>query len=117
MNNVIQSRLASVLMIALAAWLLISQAFISISGAALTDLIIVSLVIGFVGFVQLFWENNIPSWINALAAIWLFVAAFAFAASTAAVWNLAVTACVAFILAAWDGFEVDTIQHQHHMHA
>lgn len=117
MQSLSQSRVASVLTIVVGAWLLLSPLAISITGAALVNLLIVGGVMAVAGLVQLFWMNTFPSWITALAAIWLFIAAFAFSVSTGAAWNQAISAIVAFILATWDGVEVSEVQREHHASA
>jgi hypothetical protein len=70
-------------------------------------------VIALAGLAQLFWENVLPSWIDGIAAIWLFISAYGFGMSTAATWNMALAAIAAFLLALWDGAEVGTLQTQH----
>ncbi len=114
MQSLSQSRVASVLTIVVGAWLLLSPLAISITGAALVNILIVGGVMAVAGLVQLFWTNTFPSWVTALAAIWLFIAAFAFTVSTAAAWNQAIFAVVAFILATWDGVEISEVQREHH---
>lgn len=114
MESLSQSRLASVLTILVGAWVIISPLFISITGGALTNIIIVGAIIALAGLVQLVWTNTLPSWISALAAIWLFIAAFAFSVSNAVVWNEVVSAVVAFILSTWDGVEISQVQHREH---
>lgn len=117
MERLSQSRLASSLTVILGAWLMLSPIFISITGAALTSILITGAVMIVFGLVQLAWENSIPSWINALAAIWLFISAFTFSISTAAMWNQIVFAIIAFALAMWDGAEMGAVQRMHHTHA
>ena len=112
-----QSRLASALMILLGAWIMISPVFISITGAALTSLLITGGVMIVFGLIQLAWENTLPSWINALAAIWLLVSAFTFSISTAMAWNQVIAAIAAFVLSTWDGVEMGEVQRMHHTHA
>lgn len=115
MNDVEQSRTASVLSIIAGIWLAISPIWIAISGAgSYWSLYIVAAIFIVFGLVQLFTENSLPSWIVALASIWLFISAFALGVSSAAAWNQAVTAIVAFLLAAWDGAEINHV-HQHHV--
>lgn len=117
MNNRSQSRIASVLTMAVGAWLLLTPLVISMSGAALVSMMITGGVFVVVGLVQLFWMNTLPSWVSGIAALWLFVSAFVFSTSTAAAWNEAISAIVAFVLAVWDGFEVGEVEHEHHLHA
>ncbi len=112
-----QSRLASSLMVLLGAWVMISPIFISITGAALTSLLITGGVMIVFGLVQLTWQNTLPSWINALAAIWLLVSAFTFSISAAMAWNQVISAIIAFVLSTWDGVEMGEVQRMHHTHA
>lgn len=109
-----QSRLASVLTIGVGAWMMLAPAFTSVTGGALTSILITGGVIAFAGLVQLFWENVLPSWVNGAAAVWLFISAFAFDVSTAVSWNMVLGAIVAFVLALWDGTEINQLQQTHH---
>lgn len=111
MNEVSQSRLASVLTIAVGAWLMASPLFITVSGAAMANVLIIGAVVALAGLVQLIWNNTAPSWISAFAAIWLVVSAFIFNADAAFVWSTVIAAVIAFALAVWDGVEIDHIQH------
>lgn len=117
MERLSQSRLASSLTVILGAWLMLSPIFISITGAALTSLLITSGVMIVFGLVQLAWENSLPSWVNALAAVWLFISAFIFSVSTAVMWNQIIFGILAFMLAVWDGAEMGAVQRMHHTHA
>lgn len=115
MESLSQSRLASVLTLVVGVWLVLSPLFISITGGALTNILIVGGVIALAGLVQLIWTGStLPSWIAALAAVWLFIAAFAFSVSNAMAWNEVIAAIVAFILSTWDGMEVSQVQHREH---
>jgi hypothetical protein len=115
MQDITQSRIASVLTTGVGVWLLVSPLFISVTGNALINLLVVGGVVTVAGLVQLIWENTIPSWINALAAVWLFIAAFMFSGiSTTVAWNEAISAAVAFLLATWDGIEIDQVHREHH---
>lgn len=114
MNDVEQSRTASVLNIIAGVWLAISPIWISLFGAGqFWSLYIVAGIIIVFSFIQLFTESSAPSWIVALAAIWLFISAFVLGVSHATAWNLAITAIVSFILATWDGVEVAQIHQRH----
>ena len=109
-----QSRLASVLTGLAGLWLMLSPIWISISGAALTSLLITGAVMIVFSLIQLGWENTLPSWINALAAVWLFISAFSFSVSAAVVWNQVIFAIVTFVLATWDGAEISQVNRLHH---
>ncbi len=116
MQNIWQSRLASALTIIAGAWLLVTPLVISMTGRALTDILVTGGVIALAGIVQLFWINTLPSWVNAVAAIWLFIAAFVFTVSNVAAWNEVVVALVTLVLAAWDGTEVSDVRQEHRVH-
>ncbi|MGI0135133.1 MAG: SPW repeat domain-containing protein [Candidatus Micrarchaeaceae archaeon] len=117
MNSVSQTRLAGGLTVLAGIWLLVSPLLISVSSASLIDLLVVGTVFAGVGILQLFWLNAVPGWANALAAIWLFIAAFAFTASTLAAWNQALVGIIVFLLSVWNGLEVSNTQaSQHHAH-
>lgn len=114
MTSLSQSRLASTLLALVGVWLLISPLAVSITGAALANILAVGGILAVAGSVQLLWKNSIPSWVGAVVAVWLFVAAFAFSAGTLAAWNQAIVAIVAFLLSTWDSLEVTNIQREHH---
>ena len=113
MESLRQSRIASVLAILLGAWLMVSPAFISITGGALTSVMIVGAVMALAGLGQLFTKSSLPSWVIGLAAVYLFISAFAFSVSNAVTWNEVLSAIGAFILATWDGMEISSYN-QHH---
>lgn len=116
MQSLAQSRLASVLTLLAGIYVAISPSFITMSGGSETSTIVVGIVIALAGLVQLFWTNVAPSWIAALAAIYLFISAFAYSMSTAATWSMVISAIVTFILATWDGVEMnDARNHREHM--
>jgi hypothetical protein len=117
MERLSQTRLASTLTVILGAWVMISPIFISVTGGALTSLLITGAIMIIFGFIQLFWANSIPSWINALAAVWLFISAFTFNVSTAIIWSQVLSAIAVFILAMWDGAEMGEIHRLRHTHA
>ncbi len=116
MRDLTQSRIASGLSVLSGGWLLFTPLIISISGAALVNLLITGAVVVLAGLVQIFWLNSLPSWVNALAAIWMFIAAFAFSVSTAASLNEVIVALVVLILASWDSIEVDEARQSKHHH-
>lgn len=117
MDNVMQTRVASVLTIAVGIALLFSPLFVTITGGALVSTFITGGVLAIAGIVQIFWENTIPSWVSGLAAVWLAVSAVVFTMSGALLWTTLVAAAAAFILAMWDGVEVDQVAQHHHVHA
>ena len=116
MRDLAQSRIASGLIILAGAWLLFTPLVISISGAALVSLFITGGVIVAAGLIQMFWMSAIPSWVTAVAAIWLFISAFAFTVSTAASVNEVVVALVTLVLASWDSIEANEVKMARHHH-
>lgn len=116
MNDVSQSRLASILTVVVGAWLMASPLFIAVSGAALVNVLVVGVIIALAGLLQLIWDTTMPSWISALAALWLVVSAFIFSADAAFVWSAVISAVIAFALAVWDGVEVNHMQHDRQRH-
>jgi|SRR5579883_2236812 len=117
MNNVMQTRVASVLIAAVGIWLLVSPLFIATTGGALISTLAVGGVLGLAGIVQFFWENAIPSWVSGLAAAWLAVSAVVFSMDSALLWSTGLAAAATFLLALWDGIEVDQVAQEHaHVH-
>ncbi len=92
---------------------MLSPIWISITGGALTSLMITGGVVALAGLVQYFWRASLPSWVAGLAAAWLLISTFTFDVSTAAAWSQIVTAIVTLVLAYWDGFEITQVQHEH----
>ena len=116
MRDLTQSRIASGLVVVAGAWLLFTPLVISITGAALVSLFITGGVMVLAGLIQMFWMNTLPSWVNALAAIWLFISAFAFTVSTATSVNEVIVALVVLILASWDSIEANEVRQERHHH-
>lgn len=113
MDNLLQSRVASVLTAGVGVWLLLSPLFITLTGGALVSVLAAGAVIAVAGAVQLFWENTLPSWVTGLAALWLLAAIVIFGVTGAALWSQAIAAVGAILLAGWDGLEVEQLQHHH----
>jgi hypothetical protein len=111
-----QSVYASLLILLTGVWVAISPIWVVYSGGAKTNAIITGIVMALAGFVQLFWENTLPSWISALAAVWLFISAFTYNVGTGAMWSQLLSAIAVFGLSYWDGFEVNHL-HAHHASA
>jgi len=101
-----ESVFASVAILLTGVWVAISPIWLSVTGGALTSVIITGALIALSGIVQLFWEVTLPSWTSGLAAIWLFISAFTFSIGTGAMWSQILSAIAVFILSYWDGFEV-----------
>jgi hypothetical protein len=105
-----QSIFASVVTVLVGVWVAISPIWISVTGRALTSVIITGAVITLAGLVQLFWKNVLPSWVSGIAAVWLFASAFGFSnLSTSAKWSMALSAVAVFVLAFWDGVEISNL--------
>lgn len=112
-----QSRLASILALLVGIWVVISPLWISMSGAAMTSLMIVGIIIIISSLLQLGYGREIaPSWVVALAAVWLFVSAFIFSMDAGAMYSQMISAILAFVFAVWDGVEVKSIQTHQHQH-
>lgn len=114
MDSTTKSRYASALTVLVGLWAMLVPAFTPVTGGAFANILIVGGVITLAGLVQLFWENTLPSWVNGIAAAWLFISAFTFNVSTAVAWNMALAAIAAFLLALWDGVEISQSHHMHH---
>ena len=117
-NQLMQSRTASIMMFLAGTWIAISPIWISLTGWALTSIIATGVVVALAALVQYFWRVTLPSWVAALAAVWLFVSVFVFTSvEGSAVWNQSIAALVTFVLAFWDGVETyqveDTPRHAH----
>lgn len=102
-----QVRVASVLTLLLGVWIALSPVFISVTGAALVSTIATGAALGVFSMVQLLVHNGFPSWLNALAGIWLVISAFSFTLSDAMAWNLVVAGIAAVLFGIWDGSEVE----------
>lgn len=117
MDNVMQTRVASVLTAIVGIALLFSPLFVTITGGALVSTFIAGGILTLAGVIQYFWENTIPSWVSGLTAAWLAISAVVFSMSGALLWTTIAAAAVAFLLAVWDGVEVDQVAQKHHVHA
>ncbi|MCX6728381.1 MAG: hypothetical protein NTV39_01265 [Candidatus Saccharibacteria bacterium] len=107
MEDIDQSRTASVLTIIAGLWIALSPFVISVSGFALYSVIVLGAIIAVAGVVQLLWENTLPSWISGAASVLLFLLAIApMSLGVSAVWNMLISAIVVFVLAVWDEIEV-----------
>lgn len=117
MDNVMQTRVASAFTAIVGIALLFSPLFVTITGGALVSTFIAGGILMLAGVVQYFWENTIPSWVSGLTAVWLAISAVVFGMSGALLWTTIAAAAVAFLLAVWDGVEVDQVAQKHHVHA
>ena len=117
MRDEVQTRVASGLSVLAGLWLLVTPLVISIRGVALTSILVTGAVVVVASLMQMVWFNTMPSWINALAALWMIISAFAMTMSTMASWNLVILAIITFVLASWDGIEANEVQRQHNARA
>lgn len=114
MNNLAQSRFASVATMIVGAWVALSPIWISATGAVLASLITTGVVMVLAGLTQLFWKSSVPSSVSIIAAVWLFMSAFLFSnLSTATKWNATVSAIAVALLAIWDGLEISDFNQSH----
>jgi hypothetical protein len=114
MEDLRQTKLASILALLAGIWVLISPIWFVMTGGQSTNAIIIGVIVAIMALVQLGVKNVAPSWINGLAAVWLFITAFIFSASTASIWELAISAIVVFVLSIWDGAEMAHFESHHH---
>lgn len=117
MNDVTQTRIASVLTAALGVWLLLSPIFIETTGGAFVSTLIAGSILMLAGIVEFFWENTVPSWISGLTATWMFISAAVFGMIDLLFWNTIAVATIALLTAIWDGVEVGKVAQHHHIHA
>lgn len=81
------------------------------SEAQLNTFIVGAIVIIF-SILQYFFRNITPSWINGIAAIWLFVSVFVYGMGAGASWSAVLAALVIVVLSFWDGIELgQTVRH------
>lgn len=111
MKDLTQVRVASVAAALLGIWAVVSPLFISVTGAALTNLIVTGSVLVLFSLAQLFVHNGLPSGVTALAGVWLFVSAFAFTVSGALAASEILVGMAAIIFAIWDSYEVEQSYH------
>lgn len=114
MEDLAQSRLASILTLIVGVYTALSPIWVTMSRGEAASFIATGSVIGVASLIQMIWKNALPSWVMLLAAVWLFISAFLFGASSAVSWNGVVAAVIVFLLAAWDGSEVNHFNQHHH---
>lgn len=115
MERLSQSRIASSLLILLGAWLVLSPAALSYSGAALVSILGVGALVGLSGLLQMFWESSLPSWTASVLAVYLFISAFIYRLGNLESWNMAAAGVVIFLIATWDGVEIGEFHRQHNL--
>lgn len=116
MEELSRSRVASGLTFLAGLYIALSPIWLAMPGGQVADAIATGSVIGILALVQMAIKNALPSWVNMAAAIWLFISAFLFGATTAVMWTEIIVAIVVFALAAWDGSEVAHFNQRHHAH-
>ena len=114
MQDLRKSKLASILALLAGIWVLISPAWFVMTRGQAANAIIIGVLVAIMALVQLGVKNTVPSWITGLAAVWLFITAFIFSASTASIWELVISAIVVFGLSVWDGAEMARFESHHH---
>jgi len=114
MKDRAQSQLASILIVGVGVWLLVSPFFIPASTATIINTTIVGLVMALSAVAQLVWTNTFPSWTSIVAAVWLAFSVFILNASAASSWSMALSALTVCILALWDRAELKHFQHSPH---
>ncbi len=112
MKDIDQSRLASTLALIVGLWVLISPAWIPMSAGAQVSTLVVGIVMVTANIVQYVARNSVPSWVNGIAAAWLFISIFVFSMSAGAVWSAVLAAIASVILALWDGAEIEHFAHR-----
>lgn len=117
MNDVIQTRIASLLTVGVGLWLLLSPLFLTIEGDALASTLVTGGILTLAGLVQTVWQNTVPSWVSGLTAIWMGVSAAIYGMTDALLWSTVIASVATFVLAIWDGIEVDRVAQRHHTHA
>ncbi len=106
-------RTASVITMIVGVWLVISPLFISITGGALVNQLVIGAIFFVLGVAQMVSRNTVASWLTGIAAIWIIASAFVLNLSTGSIWNEAVTGLVALAMAIWDGQAVTRLNASH----
>ena len=117
MNDVVQTRIASVLTAAVGVWLLISPLIITTTGGALVSTLITGSILALTSVVELVWESTLPSWIGGITGVWMALSIVVFGMNSALLWSTLIAAVVTFLLSAWDGIEIQKVAENHHTHA
>ena len=117
MNDVTQTRVASVLTAVIGIWLLLSPLFITTSGGALVSTLVVGGILLLAGVIELFWESTIPSWVSGLTAIWMAGSTALFGMGGLLFWDTIAAATATLLIAMWDGVEIGRVAQKHHTHA
>lgn len=113
MKDIAQSRLATTLALLVGIWVAVSPAWITMSASAQMSTLILGIVMIVFSIAQYFIKSSIPSWVNGVAAILLFLSVFVYGMSTGAIWSATLAAIAVFILSIWDGFEVEHFAGRH----
>ena len=107
MNTERQIQTASIAMIALGAWVALSPLYIAVEGNALVSMMVVAALMAVFGLAQLFVRSTLPSLLGAVLGMWLIASPFVFSVSTEAMINMVIVGFVTFLVALWDGAEVN----------
>lgn len=116
MEELAQSRTASFLTFLAGLYVALSPIWLFMEGGQAATAIATGSVIGIAALIQMAVKNAVPSWVNIVAAVWLFISAFLFGASSAVMWTEIIAAVVVFFLSAWDGSEMARFNQRQHTH-
>jgi hypothetical protein len=114
MNDLSQSRFASTLTLIIGAWVTISPTWINMTSGAMASTYAVGIILILASLAQYFIRSSWPSWINGIAAVWLFLSIFFYGMSAGAVWSAVIAAILLVVIAVWDGMEIENYTHHHH---
>jgi hypothetical protein len=113
MNEIMQKRIASVVVALTGLWVALSPLFIDMSTTAMWNAIAAGSLLAIMGLGQLYFRSATPSVLGVLLAMWLASSAFLIDHTAAAVWSLLAASAVGFLVSLWDIVAVqDLSQHR-----
>jgi hypothetical protein len=97
-------------------WLIISPFLFSYSGNAMTNSIILGMIVAVMAIVRLGMPTQTwASWLNGIAGLWLILAPFILGTTVAAVlWNQIIVGLALTVLGFWNGAMVVPMRTTHH---
>ncbi len=112
-----QIRSLSVVAVLAGIWLVISPFILGYNSAGnATQQIVFGAIVIILGFVRMALPNVVwPSWVNFIIGLWVIVAPFTMAATTAARWNEVITGIIVAVVA-YSSSVVTTHSHSTHSH-
>lgn len=113
MSDEVQARLASLLTILVGAYVALSPLWTAMSHEVMISAIVTGVIVTAASIWQFFSKATFPTWINAVAAIWLIVGVLTLGTYTFATWSQILAGAAVFLLAGWDGAEVAHYNHDH----